>query len=99
MARSVSLKELHEWLNKPEIKKYTWCLGKGGAFSSCARGEGGSPVMKYLDICMDLRTYDIWKITARSFIPDTTVVDTTEEDGKTILDLLEEEIHKYINKE
>lgn len=55
--------------------------------------------MKYLDIVIDLRTYDIFSITARSFIPETTVRDNSENDGKTILDLLEDKIKEYMEED
>jgi len=94
MARSVSLKELDDWLNKPEIKRLTWFLGDGGPW-----GGDGSPAVKYFDFCLDTRTYDVWSITARSFIPDTTVRDDNEKDDKTILDLMEDIIKKHVEEQ
>lgn len=95
MARSVTLKELHDWLNKPEVKKYTWFMGDEGAFN---HNNDGLPVVKYLDFCFDTRTYDVWSITIRSFIPETTVRDDDSDPRETILDVLEDKIKEYLEK-
>ena len=95
MARAVTLKELHDWLNKPEVKKFTWYHGKEGAFHP---SNDGSPVVKYLDLCFDTRTYNIWSITIRSFIPDATVRDDDSDPRETILGILDDKIKEYLEK-
>jgi hypothetical protein len=91
MGKSITLSQLHNWLN--ENKHLTWYIGDGGGFDTKTRSENGVPYIKYIYPSFDTRTMDIFAIEV-SGLENFSIV-SSEQSNKNLLDLLEEKINIY----
>lgn len=91
MAKSITLSQLHKWLN--ENKHLTWYIGDGGGFDTKTRSKNGVPFVKYIYPSFDTRTMDVFAIKV-SGLNDLTIT-SSEESDKNLLELLEEKIETY----
>ena len=89
--RSVSLKELNDWIK--ENAHLTWLMTAGGPFSKEGREKGGAPYVKYIYPSFDTRTMSIFHIKTDRF-----EVDFRDEFDGNILQQLSQEINKWRNK-
>jgi hypothetical protein len=89
--RGITLQEFQDWLKKN--KHLTWYIGEGGGFFSL--DKGGFPQIKYIDLCFDTRTMDIFSIKVRGLGGDGFVVYTSNEykdEEGNLLDLLDRKL-------
>ena len=92
MARSVTLVELDNWLNKN--KHLTWFIGQGGGFDS--RNEKAKSLIKYIYPSFDARTMDIFAIEVTGVTNFT--ISSSDDFKGSLIELMEVKLRECFEK-